>query len=149
MLQAEYCRRRRVELTIESHPSQIASVRRALEAFAQTCLMDEDACNEIGLCVNEALANVIRHAYQGEAGKPIVVVVECLGHGMQITIRDWGNGHTPQMPEAPRDPMHVGGVGMYCLNQLMDQVRFDAQPDGMVLTMMRRCDRPGRKRKAE
>jgi anti-sigma regulatory factor (Ser/Thr protein kinase) len=96
--------------------------------------------------VNEALANVIRHAYEGADGKPIRVLVEyCAaekdGPGeLRVTIRDWGNGVNPvELPAKPQDPLRPGGLGLVCLGKLMDDVAFAPQPDGgMLLTMVKR-----------
>jgi len=34
--------------------------------------------------------------------------------------------------------MMPGGLGMVCLRQLLDEVVFTPQPDGMLLTMVRK-----------
>ena len=44
-----------------------AGVRKAVEAFALAAGLAPAAIADLGLAVNEALANVIRHAYQGRA----------------------------------------------------------------------------------
>ena len=36
--------------------------------------------------------------------------------------------------------LEPGGVGLVCLNQLMDVVMFTPQPDGMLLTLIKRAD---------
>jgi len=58
---------------------------------------------------------------------------------MTITIRDWGNGVDPScVPQRPYDPLEPGGVGLICLRQWLDEVRYDRQPDGGMLTTMRK-----------
>lgn len=132
---------RRVELKIDSHPANLASTRRAIEAFGGGCGFDKSAIEDIGLCVNEALANVIRHAYDGATDKPIVVSAVCNPDSMTITIRDWGTGVEPpkNLPSKKCDPLTPGGIGLICLQQMMDEVVFAPQPGGgMLLTMTRR-----------
>ena len=34
-------------------------------------------------------------------------------------------------------PLKPGGVGLICMRQMMDDVQFQKQPDGMILTMSR------------
>ena len=128
-----------VELNIVSHPANLAEARRAVEALAEESGFDQTSRGEIGLCVNEALANVIRHAYRGQTDQPILIRAENGGEGMQIAIRDWGSGVNPaDSMEARRDPLKPGGVGMVCLRELMDSAEFVPQPDGMLLVMKRR-----------
>ncbi|MGE5608727.1 MAG: ATP-binding protein [Bacillota bacterium] len=130
--------RRSVEWRIVSHPANLAVVRRGVEALAGQHGFDLQSRDEIGLCVNEALANVIRHAYRGAVDQPIVITVTCLNEAIQITIRDWGNGIDPlDQPAGEYDPLQGGGVGLICLKGLMDKIAFSSQSDGMLLTMMR------------
>jgi serine/threonine-protein kinase RsbW len=128
-----------VELSIESHPANLACVRRAIETLGSTCGFDDAVRSDIGLCVNEALANIIRHAYHGATDRPIAIRAEFVNEALRITIRDWGNGVNPVLLRpGKRDPLKPGGVGMICLRKLMDEVEFVPQADGMLLTMTRK-----------
>ena len=129
----------RIELKVASDPANLADVRKAIELFATRAGFDDKAVAEIGLCVNEALANVIRHAYNGRTDRPIhVEAIDAEGQ-LTVTIRDWGNGVDPTtLPMRPYDPLEPGGVGLICLRQWMDQVVYTPRPDGMLTTMVRR-----------
>lgn len=129
---------RRIEFRTESSPANIAPARRLVESFAAECGFDGDACGEIGLCVNEALANVIRHAYGGAADRPILVAAEFEGRALRVSIRDWGSGVNPdELPAEQYNPAVPGGVGLLCLRTLMDEVVFSPQRPGMLLAMTR------------
>jgi anti-sigma regulatory factor (Ser/Thr protein kinase) len=133
----------RVELTIQSDPSQILGVRRAVEGLASEIGLDERAVGDVGLCVNEALANVMRHAYGGAKGRPIVVTALCQDGGLVVTIRDWGNGVNPgDLPPRPYDPLEPGGLGLICLRQMMSDVAYVPQKDGMLLVMTKHKQAP-------
>jgi serine/threonine-protein kinase RsbW len=106
--------------------------------FAAQCGFDETARGEIGLVINEALANVMRHAYQGATDQPIEVTALETDDGLMMTIRDWGLGVNPfELPAKKHDPMKPGGVGLICMRQMMDEIHFQKQADGMLLTMTR------------
>lgn len=129
---------RQLDLTIDSHPRGLAEVRRKIEALCAACGAPREACDAVGLCVNEVLANVMRHAYQGKTDRPIVIHTRCIEHEVEVTIRDWGNGIDPaDLPAREHDPLTPGGLGLICLRQLMDHTSFQRQPDGM-LTVMRK-----------
>jgi serine/threonine-protein kinase RsbW len=132
-------RSRRMELRIQSDPANLAAVRKAVEEFAAGCKLDEKSAGEVGLCVNERLANIIRHAYAGRTDRPIhIEFVGCDGQ-IQVRIRDWGNGVDPStIPQEPYDPLKPGGVGLICLRELMDQVVYIPLPDGMLTIMDKR-----------
>src|SRR5687768_8904315 len=89
----------RVVLNVTSAPANLAPVRKTCEEFGAHHGLDAAAVAEVGLCVNEAMANVTRHAYGGAADKPVVVTMEALGpagsDGVRLTVRDWGTGVNP------------------------------------------------------
>lgn len=127
-----------LRLRITSDPANLAPVRRAVEDFSAACGFREEARGQIVLCVNEALANVTRHAYGGAADRPVHLEATFHDGLLRITIRDWGCGHVPPDCQTRHDPLRPGGVGMVCLRELMDSITFTPQPDGMLLTMERR-----------
>ena len=117
----------------------MGGVRRAVEAFATKAGLSEAAAGDIGLVVNEAVANVIRHAYAGRHDLPIAVHADCDASSIRVTIRDWGNGVNPQdLPRPPRDPLTPGGLGLICLRELTDGAVYSPQPDGMLLTLTKK-----------
>lgn len=126
-----------LRIEVQSDPARLADVRRAVEAYAVRAGLGEAAAGDVGLTVNEALANVIRHAYDGRHDRPVVVTADSDPARLTVTIRDWGNGVNPQdLPRPPRDPTTPGGLGLICLRELMDNVAYAPQPDGgMLLTM--------------
>jgi anti-sigma regulatory factor (Ser/Thr protein kinase) len=127
-----------LRLQVTSDPAHLAPVRHRLEEFCAACGFDEKACGEIGLVVNEAMANVTRHAYGSAGDGPIELSVEFVDAVLRINIRDWGTGRLPPDRKVGHDPLQPGGVGLICLREWMDKVTFSQQPDGMLLTLERR-----------
>ena len=129
----------RVDVTISSDPANIAAVRRAIEDVAVGIGLDEAAVGDVGLCVNEALANVMRHAYAGAKDKPIEIHAGCEDGGLRVTIRDWGNGVNPaSLPPKSYNPYEPGGLGLICLQRMMTRAAYVPQPDGMLLVMTKK-----------
>ncbi|MBC7782778.1 MAG: ATP-binding protein [Burkholderiales bacterium] len=129
-----------VHIRLLSDPAQIAAVRKSVESFAARLGFDETAIGEIGLCVNEAIANVIRHAYAEVHDKPIDFVASEVPGGIEIDIRDWGTGIVPPLSrqKPAGELLEPGGLGMPCLMNLMDDIRYVPQSDGMLLQMSKR-----------
>ncbi|MFN4244310.1 MAG: ATP-binding protein [Tepidisphaerales bacterium] len=135
----------RLHFRLTSDPAEVKPVRLAVEKWAVSLGWADDEAGELGLCINEALANVIEHAYGFEAGKPIEVWAEMVEAGVEVRVRDWGSGVDPsRLPPKPRDPMTPGGLGLICLREMMDRVEYAPQPDGGVLLTMVRYRRGGR-----
>ena len=128
----------RFDLQLTSEPANIAPARLAIEKFAADAGFTEPAVADLGLCLNEALANIIRHAYSGEPGRPMTISCEFDAGELTISIRDWGNGRDPTETIRPHNPLVPGGLGMICLRSLLDRAEFIPQPDGMLLIMGKR-----------
>lgn len=134
-----------LRLKLASDTATLSPTRKEVERLAEAIGFDEVAVGEIGLCVNEALANVIRHAYGGRVGEPIELEALPSEGGIEIRIRDWGSGVVPPpASEARVDPLTPGGLGLICLGRMMSRVVYHPQPDGMLLVMTRhkRSDGP-------
>ena len=130
----------RLEIRIDSDPANLAPTRKAVEDYTLRAGLDERAAQDVGLCVNEALANVMRHAYGGRTDRPIVITAERGPDGaVTVAIRDWGNGVDPStLPRQPYNPLTPGGLGLICLDKLMDRIVYSPQPDGMLATMVKK-----------
>jgi serine/threonine-protein kinase RsbW len=127
-----------VSLRFLSNTANLGRARKAVEKFCESTSLDQPARDEIGLVINEAIANVIRHAYDNDPGKPIELTLRHQGDGVKIQLRDWGKGVNPaEKPMVEKDPLVPGGLGLICLKRLMDDVQFTPQPDGMLLEMTR------------
>lgn len=129
---------RQLRLEVTSDPAHLAPVRRAVEAFCESAGFNAKATGDVGLVVNEAMANVTRHAYHGATDRPVRVVVDFADDELTLSVRDWGIGRDPSGVPPKADPLTPGGLGMTCLRSLMDQVTFTPQTDGMLLTMKKR-----------
>ena len=84
---------------------------------------------EIELALNEALVNAIIHGSANDLSKQIQCCVACdHARGMLIVVRDPGPGFDPASIPSPIVGMNIfatGGRGIYLINQLMDEVRFE------------------------
>jgi anti-sigma regulatory factor (Ser/Thr protein kinase) len=137
----------RVELNLLSHPGLLRKARIALEEYGREMGLNGTQSDRIGLALNEALANVMCHGYGGATDKPINVTFDRRGQGagleLVVTIRDWAPPFDPAtLPwnPPPPDPETIkpGGLGLLCMKKLMDEVVFTPQPDGMLLTMVKK-----------
>jgi serine/threonine-protein kinase RsbW len=84
---------------------------------------------EIELALREALANAIEHGSGHDPSKEIQCCVACdQARGMLIVVRDPGPGFDPAQIPSPivgKNLFSTGGRGIYLINQLMDEVRFE------------------------
>lgn len=105
-------------------------VRDFVAGLAEKCGLEPAAVYAVQLAVDEAFSNIIEHAYGGESDE----VVECTGQlargELIVTLRDCGKSFSPEAVPAPDlladlEDREVGGLGLYFIRQLMDEVHFD------------------------
>ena len=91
----------KVELNIASNPESLPEVRTAAEQMArQEGFGDADA-HRLVLAIDEALANVIKHGYEGRPDQPITITLEKAKSaegrvGIAVTVRDQGRQVDPK-----------------------------------------------------
>lgn len=123
---------------ITSDPAEVANLRKTFEAFVASHQFDTHTAGQIGLVVNEALANIIRHAYKGKTDQPIEITARIEDDGIGIDFRDWGNGVVPRVvDEKEKDPHTPGGLGLPCMKKMTTSLIFIPQSDGMILKLFR------------
>jgi serine/threonine-protein kinase RsbW len=119
----------RLDLTL---PGDVREVGPAVEKMMG--VISEMGCAqashfEIELAVTEALANAVEHGCRHDACKLIEVCVECdRARGVLIIIRDPGTGFDPAALPSPLHGERIyseGGRGVFLINQLMDEVRYE------------------------
>lgn len=97
---------------------------------------------QIELASEEALVNIIHYAYQqqGEGKIEIVCLSPCSGT-ITVTFRDHGVAFNPLEgagevdPSLPLEQRPVGGLGVYLMRQLMDQVVYRREKGANVLQL--------------
>lgn len=89
----------------------------------------EDAEFEIEVSLYEALANAVEHGCGHDPEKRVEIIVACEEHrGMIIIVRDPGKGFDPDSVPSPVVGKNIyadSGRGIFLINQLMDEVRFE------------------------
>jgi serine/threonine-protein kinase RsbW len=98
---------------------------------------------KVQLAVDEACTNIIKHAYSGQNG-PITITCELVNDNLVITIKDKGKPFDPRSVPPPDldvdlDKRKIGGLGIYFMQKMMDEVSYEfSSEEGNKLTMRRR-----------
>ena len=119
----------RLNLEIPGDPSAISPVVEGVLRIAAQMKCAEGKEFEIETALREALANAIRHGCQNDPTRTVECSVMCdESRGMLIVVRDPGPGFDPLAVASPLHGLNVfesHGRGIYLINQLMDDVRFE------------------------
>jgi len=140
-------------LTILSDPANLAKVRTAVETSGKRAGFDKKNCDAMALAVDEALTNVIRHAYGGAPDKKIEISIEELNEasncqGLMICIRDFGKTvDASQIKGRELTDVRPGGLGVHIMHEVMDEVIYERPPGGGTCLRMTKYHHRGEKKK--
>ncbi len=104
---------------------------------------DKDVYN-IQLATDEAASNIIEHAYENEPDGILKLSCGMQGDTITIILIDRGESFDPSeipLPDLKADlsDRKIGGLGIFLMRKLMDEVHYEPKPDkSNVLTMMKR-----------
>ena len=134
------------ELMVDGSPENLATIADFVIKAAQASGLNEKATFEVQMAVDEACANVIRHGYGEEKNGGIALRCECAESNFVVTIRDNARAFEPDAVPSPDitcclEKRKHGGLGLYFMHKLMDEVRFHFGPEGTELTMVKRIRR--------
>ena len=130
-------------LSLDADLAQLTTIREFVSRSGRELDLDERTIYDLQLAVDEACTNVIQHAYAGRGGA-MEVTVEPDEGGVRVTVRDWGEPFEFQkVPEpnvaTPLEQRELGGLGLFLMHQVMDDVLFDFDAEqGNTLTMVKR-----------
>ena len=111
---------------------------------ARSAGLDQAALYAVEMAVDEACANIIQHAYGGEGKGDIECTCQIGADELTVTLRDDGSPFDPSgVPEpdvnAPLEERDEGGLGLYLIRKVMDEVHFEFSTDsGNTLTLVKR-----------
>ncbi len=110
-------------------------IRNFLSGIADELSLPNDLVDKIILSVDEACTNVIKHAYGSSPNEDIEIKVKYSKNKLEITIVDSGIHFDPNSVPLPDLKKYVkerkhGGLGMFLMKQLMDEVKYSALPNG-------------------
>jgi serine/threonine-protein kinase RsbW len=135
------------KLSINSEMKNLTLVSDFITDVARNLSLNGDETFAVQMAVDEACANVIEHAYAGRQNGQVSIICQLLNDEVIVTIRDSGRMFDPQAvprPDihAPIEERDAGGLGLYLMEKLMDQVKFEFDPEkGNKLVMKKKVRR--------
>lgn len=120
-------------LVVQSKTNNLSTIRDFVYAAALDVGFSKDVIDNIILAVDEACTNIIKHAYKSYPEGEITIKLKYKEKKFTVLIIDHG---VPFNPESIPDPdlqkyyrqHRVGGLGMYLMKSLMDEVKYISVP---------------------
>jgi len=131
----------------EIFPAQfqyLDEIREYVAGVASKAGFDSREVYSIQLATDEAASNIIEHAYEGVSNGEIEIACGMNGKLLTITLHDHGKPFDPGSVRPPNlkaslSERQIGGLGIYLMRKLMDDVRYESIPGGgNLLTLVKR-----------
>ncbi len=119
----------RARLRLKSRLSELNRLARAVISLGVLQHLPEGIVSDLNLVLEEVVSNVIRHGYRGREDGEVSIGLHLTGRVVTITVEDEGTPFNPldhpdpQLAMPPEERM-VGGLGIYLVRQLMDEVNY-------------------------
>lgn len=122
-----------LKMELQSNPGTLCVVRNALGELAQVLGFPDSECRAVVLAVDEALTNIIRHAYQGKPEEPIKLSFRRLQTAkdgvskpaLEIVLEDHGiRVDGSKLCGRALEDVRPGGLGLHFIKESMDTVEF-------------------------
>ena len=128
-----------LRLDMPSNPRFLSVVRAAIDELSMTVGLPKEECNAVILAVDEALANIIRHAYKSRHDERVEFHCLVNEEQMEFTLLDQGEAPDPARICAPcADEFALSGRGTHLIREIMDVVTYKKVPEGNQLKLIKR-----------
>ena len=128
-----------LKFLLPSHPRYLSVVRAAVGELGAVSGFTAEECRGMILAVDEALANIIRHAYRGDFERQIEVSCQAFDDRLEFALLDHGEppDHGRLTPH-PLDDVALSGRGTYIIRSIMDEVSYEQASGGNLLRLSKR-----------
>jgi len=134
-------------LTVPAQLESLAPISEFVNTATHHAKMSEREAWQVQLAVDEAATNIIQHAYTGVSTGVIDLTWAIDAGELVFTLRDYGQPFDPtRVPSpdihSPFEDRQAGGLGIYLMHKLMDEVTFSFGDRGNTLIMRKRFAQP-------
>jgi anti-sigma regulatory factor (Ser/Thr protein kinase) len=128
-----------LKLIVPSDPRFLSIARAAVCEVGTICGLSEELCQGVTLAVDEALANIIRHAYKNRYDEEIELNCQTGPNQIVFTLLDRGEPPDPaRICGQPLDDVSLSGRGTHLMRSVMDEVHYERVPEGNQVRLIKR-----------
>jgi len=131
-------------LIIGNDIGELATINRFVERTGEELGLSTAFIMSLNLVMEEAVSNIIFYAYEDKKeGDEIHISLERKGKMLIVSLTDTGKRFDPTMKEDPdislsAEDRPIGGLGIYLMKQIMDEVNYQRKNDRNILQMKKK-----------
>ncbi|MBF0541723.1 MAG: ATP-binding protein [Nitrospirae bacterium] len=126
-------------LKIPSNPKYLRLIRAVVSTIGQMSSLSDDSIDQVMLAVDEACTNIIRHAYNNDFNKEIILQFNYSNDFFEVIIEDFGKKAEPDYFNCqPIGEIRTGGYGLHLIRRAFDVLNYDkTMENGNRLKLLR------------
>lgn len=130
-------------IEIDKQIGNLAILGKKIDDMAREWKIPKSSAMNIHLAVEEAVSNIILYAFPNTDNHKITISVTLENKKLTIIIIDDGIPFNPLKKEQPditlpADERNVGGLGIFLILNIMDEVTYDRKNNQNILTLYKK-----------
>ncbi|WP_162914821.1 ATP-binding protein [Desertibaculum subflavum] len=127
-------------LRLVGQAAEIGPAVDTVRRFALAAGLPPESCDALALAVDEAVSNILRHAYDAPVDSAVTIDAAADGEGIEVVLADRGRPFSPLDRSPPRleggaADRPVGGLGIHLMRTLVDRIDYRREGDVNRLTL--------------
>ncbi len=128
-----------LKLNIAAYYKYVQIIKNASEKVMEFFGLKEEERYTIKLAIAEATANIIKHSYKGEKDEEILFYINKDETKFEFILIDYGEQVEKETIKSRKlEELDESGLGVYLINSIMEEVRYEHIPNGTKLHMIKR-----------
>ena len=128
---------------IENQIGELSSLADKIDELAEEWELSPALAMNMNLVIEEAVSNIIFYAFNDDNKHEIRISISLENSSLTIKIIDDGIPFNPlaqQQPNItlPAEERPVGGLGIFLISQIMDEMNYARQKNQNILTLIKR-----------
>ena len=130
-------------ICVSAKLENLSDIIKFVTEHAEAAGFGESAVYAVQLAADEAFSNIVYHACEEDDCENVECTCSLDDESLTVTFRDHGHPFDPSSIaepdlEACLEDRDIGGLGLFFMRKMMDEVHFEFSPDaGNVLTMVK------------
>ncbi|MBS4175497.1 anti-sigma B factor RsbW [Bacillus sp. FJAT-49736] len=132
-----------IEMKIPAKPDYVGVIRLTLSGIASRMGFDYEIIEDLKIAVSEAITNAVQHGYKNNPDGQIGISFGIFTDKLEVIVVDSGKSFDfnkvrgaigPYHERNQNNMLHEGGLGLYLIESLMDEVEI-LQNEGVTVIM--------------
>ena len=137
-----------MQLLLKNDISQVPLLADFIDQVCEEFALDSNLCFQLNLVLEEAVVNVIQYAFPEGGEHTFTLDADKEADTVTFVLKDDGKPFNP-LEQGPAvdisldaEKRQIGGLGIFLVQQMMDEVEYQRTPDGKNVLVMRKRSNP-------